>query len=268
MTAASGDDEATDSNRRQTKQQQAFSTMGKKKRFTLIELLVVIAIIAILASLLLPALRNAREAAHRISCMQKMRSISTAAYFYIGDYDGYLPAACAAQNVRFWWCEPTGFAMRYLSDKNYASRYPSHNAGYVEFARQYLLCPSAKPAQDHWGDGNFPGMYNNYALNIRAFAQRWDPYGWGPQWFTPYTRLDSFTKPSTTIWMTETQNLTNDPWMTLIIGPTLSSPPFYGHNHKMNLLYADGHVDAYGINEWNFGASYQGLDNGRQRWVP
>ena len=55
--------------------------------FTLIELLVVIAIIAILASLLLPALKRAREQAKIVGCLSNLHSIGTAFQLYLSDHN-------------------------------------------------------------------------------------------------------------------------------------------------------------------------------------
>jgi len=69
--------------------------LGRRSRvkgaFTLIELLVVIAIIAILASLLLPALARAKDKGRQTSCMNTLRQFYALLLFYSYDHDGVLP---------------------------------------------------------------------------------------------------------------------------------------------------------------------------------
>lgn len=98
--------------------------------FTLIELLVVVAIIAVLASLLMPALRNARESGKRAACANNLHQIGLAVLLYVDDYNGWLPTASPVSYFQFGgilgdiniWPRPLN---RYVGDVQAVWRCPS-----------------------------------------------------------------------------------------------------------------------------------------------
>jgi len=112
----------------------------KKQSFTLIELLVVIAIIAILASMLLPALQQARERGRGTACMNNFMTLGKSINFYVEDHQGQIGPDSMGE--RRWLRRETN--MRMLAP--YVGDAPGTAAtGYsVGAGNSKVTCPSAK----------------------------------------------------------------------------------------------------------------------------
>ena len=190
-----------------------------KNRFTLIELLVVIAIIAILASMLLPALGKAKEVARTISCVNKMKQFGQAGNFYQGDNQDYLPYTVSTGNNSAW-CAESGWASSYLLGE----------LAY-EKNKTFFRCPSQiRP--------NPEAKYENYSYGANI------DFGAVVMWADQlYQKKSSQVKksPSILAHIIDTDGKSGDTGTYYAAFYDWSN---FGtrHNKKSNVLFLDGHV--------------------------
>lgn len=202
--------------------------------FTLIELLVVIAIIAILASMLLPALSGARSSARSIVCVNNLKQIGTASTFYAEDYDGRVPAGFDPTWNHVWF----EYYGPYLGKPTLVEDSPNVSAPVSLIQNTVFICPTMPPDILTF---NCPGYALN--LNLRRIV---DPTHWGAEW-QYYCRMSSIPSPSNVLLVGEGDwtgiwGKSDNPYDA---GAKRWNYSYRRHIHSSNPLFADIHVSTY-----------------------
>jgi prepilin-type N-terminal cleavage/methylation domain-containing protein/prepilin-type processing-associated H-X9-DG protein len=133
--------------------------------FTLVELLVVIGIIALLISILLPALQRAREQAYQSMCASNLKQCAEAMLLYIDDNKGKLPRAyCRLDGDEYSWFSRL-VGLRYLTAPQQIT--DVFGPDQESLGNSVLMCPkSYGGTRDQWG-------WPAFAFDGYEFRQAW-----------------------------------------------------------------------------------------------
>jgi prepilin-type N-terminal cleavage/methylation domain-containing protein/prepilin-type processing-associated H-X9-DG protein len=170
--------------------------MRRKTGFTLVELLVVIGIIALLISILLPALSSARSAAQTIKCLSNLRSIGQGLAIYTNSSKNLYPVGLGVELVNPYHAWPLVSDWRFTIDAAMGGKPPSsnYNDGPDEISydprqnrrlKGVFSCPDA-PEGVEWAPGG------GYAANPRVMPENtlWMPsYQYRQTWIKNTTEV-------------------------------------------------------------------------------
>lgn len=196
------------------------------RRFSLIELLVVISIIAILMTMLLPALRSARERSKSIVCMGSLKQFGAAHAMYIGDNDGFLATGiknCTQGTIYDNW--PSKLYLYIEKDKNI--RYPDRK-------NSVWFCPSDErtsfQTDPSWGICSDGAMADTGTVTGVPTAHK----------------LSSCKAPSGKAYLAGNKRHHSIMREFVQIKDGSEGKLQLRHNHKTGVLFLDGHAGIYG----------------------